>query len=70
MDLNIVALKTVVDEINKIIKKAVVNIVTNINSECDEVKYTWNSVQRHRISDLRLLKKTLLMNIKSKITNA
>jgi hypothetical protein len=53
MDLNIVALKTVLDEINKIIKKAVVDIVTNINSECDQVKYTWNSVQRQRISDLR-----------------
>jgi len=69
MDFNVVALQTVVDEINKIIKKAVVEMVTNINSDCDEVKYTRNSVQRLRVSDLRSLKKSLLFNIKSKITN-
>ncbi len=70
MDLNNIALSSVMNSINRMIKRAVVEISTNANPENDEPKYTYNQLLRMRIKDLRDTKKVLTMDIKGKILNA
>jgi len=70
MDLNSIALSSVMDSINRRIKAVVVSIATNSNPENDEVKHTYNQLLRMRIKDLRDIKKALTLDIKSKILNA
>lgn len=57
----------VIDYCNKVIKDSAIQIATNCNPENDEIKYSYNTVMRFRITDARNLKNELLREIKEQV---
>ncbi len=58
------------DKINDQIRDITKEIVTNANPESDEVKYTWNTVLKYRIADMRWLKKMIISELKRNVDRA
>ena len=58
-------LKIIVKLINGIISSAVSEIALNANPDNDKVLYTYNTLLRMRIADLRSLKKSVMKEVKT-----
>ena len=63
-------LKIIVKLINGIISSAVSEIALNANPDNDKVLYTYNTLLRMRIADLRSLKKSVMKEVKTNYISA